>query len=304
MSRERDYTNDYEAWLAAGGDPDQGQPEPPQGVLAPPGPTPATPTAATTTPTSSTTTKPPYDPTKDPNKPPAPFPGYEWYWTDTDGWRARPINTTPITGGPTPTGSPSSSFSFEGGGWPEYNAPDFVDPGIFDPGPSFSFPDFTYEKFVGPQPDQIQNDPSFQWRMDQGRKALEASAAGRGTLRSGGTLKDVLKYGQNFASQEYGNIWNRALTEYDTNRDNAFGSWNANRGKSFDEWNSGYTGRKDAYSFGANRANSLNDFNLNNSQFDYSGRTRNMEFDRQKAFDKWLAEGNWLSDLSVAGLNS
>lgn len=306
---EREYY-DYYDWLEAGGDPayggavsnDPGQVAPPEPYVPA-----ATPTATTTT----TTAPPPYDPEKplgDKNKPPAPFPGYEWYWTDENGWRARPIggtNQAPPSAGPS-AGAPSTSADFDGGGgaWPTYNQPAFEDPGVFDPGDPFSYPEFSYADFVGPRPEQINDDPSFQWRMDQGRKALEASAAGKGILRSGGSMKDLLRYGQNFASQEYGNIWNRALTEYDTNRDNAFGSWNANRSNAFDTWNTAYTGRKDAYGFSADRANNLNAFNLNNSQFDFTGRNRQAEFDREQAFQKWLAEGNWLTDLAVGGLNS
>lgn len=52
-------------------------------------------------------------------------------------------------------------------------------------------------------------DPGYQFRMDQGSKALQASAAARGGLLSGGTLKSLDRYGQDYASNEYGNAYNR-----------------------------------------------------------------------------------------------
>ena len=44
------------------------------------------------------------------------------------------------------------------------------------------------------------------------------SAAARGVLNSGGTLTDILNYGQNAASQEYQDIWNRKYNEFDVNQ--------------------------------------------------------------------------------------
>ena len=56
----------------------------------------------------------------------------------------------------------------------------------------------------------LANDPGVQFRMDEGRKALEASAAARGGLLSGPTLAALQRQGQELSSQEYGNAWNRA----------------------------------------------------------------------------------------------
>jgi len=56
-------------------------------------------------------------------------------------------------------------------------------------------------------------DPSYQFRLDQGTKALERSAAARGGLISGNTGGALQNYGQNLASQEYSNAFNRYQTE-------------------------------------------------------------------------------------------
>lgn len=67
--------------------------------------------------------------------------------------------------------------------------------------------------------DQFQADPGYQFRMDEGMRALEGSAAARGGLLSGAAMKAIQKYGQGVASQEYGNAYGR-YTADQTNRYN------------------------------------------------------------------------------------
>lgn len=64
--------------------------------------------------------------------------------------------------------------------------------------------DYQYDKDVS---DFL--DPSMQFQMDEGRRALEASAAASGNLLSGGLLKDLTDYSQGIASQEYGRAYDR-----------------------------------------------------------------------------------------------
>lgn len=52
-------------------------------------------------------------------------------------------------------------------------------------------------------------DPGFAFRKAEGEKAINAAASARGNAVSGGALKELTRYGQNFASQEYGNAYNR-----------------------------------------------------------------------------------------------
>lgn len=60
---------------------------------------------------------------------------------------------------------------------------------------------------------QFQADPGYGFRMSEGMKALERSAAARGGLLSGATLKGVQRFGQDLASQEYQNAFNRYQAE-------------------------------------------------------------------------------------------
>lgn len=54
-----------------------------------------------------------------------------------------------------------------------------------------------------------QADPGYAFRMSEGMKGLERSAAARGGLLSGSTLKGIQRFGQDLASQEYSNAYNR-----------------------------------------------------------------------------------------------
>jgi len=55
----------------------------------------------------------------------------------------------------------------------------------------------------------IYDDPSYQFRVNQGNNAIQGSAAAQGGLLSGATLKALQNYGQESASQEYQNAYNR-----------------------------------------------------------------------------------------------
>ena len=62
----------------------------------------------------------------------------------------------------------------------------------------------------------FQADPGYAFRLAEGNKALERSAAARGMLMSGSMFKGAQRFGQDLASQEYQNAFNR----YQTNRAN------------------------------------------------------------------------------------
>lgn len=52
-------------------------------------------------------------------------------------------------------------------------------------------------------------DPGYQFRLREGQRNLENSAAARGGLMSGNFLKATTKYGQDYGANEYANIANR-----------------------------------------------------------------------------------------------
>lgn len=74
----------------------------------------------------------------------------------------------------------------------------------------------------------LQIDPGYAFREKQGELALQRSAAARGSLQGGGFAKDLQNFGQQNASQEYQNAFQR----FQTSTQNRFGNVNtvANRG--------------------------------------------------------------------------
>lgn len=98
-----------------------------------------------------------------------------------------------------------------------YKAPTTPNYQTFSPS-SFSGP-AAYVKppdFENPTASSMTIDPSYQFRLQQGQQALENNNAARG-LNTGATAKGLIDYGQGAASQEYQNIYNRALQNYQTN---------------------------------------------------------------------------------------
>ena len=71
--------------------------------------------------------------------------------------------------------------------------------------------------FTGEDFQQYQ-DPGYGFRLNEGLKALQGSAAARGGLLSGNTLRGISDYSQQAASQEYGNAYARFIGEQATRR--------------------------------------------------------------------------------------
>jgi hypothetical protein len=57
----------------------------------------------------------------------------------------------------------------------------------------------------------LETDPGYQFELAQGQQAVEGSAAARGLLRSGRTIKDLVKYAQGLASTRAGDAYSREL---------------------------------------------------------------------------------------------
>lgn len=164
----------------------------------------------------------------------SPYPGYHW---DDATQRYIPDNPVPSTGPgpnwdkytpfPTPTTpTPAAPTVPTGGG----DTP--PDPTQFAVGPLLGMPDLpnvpdaplpdlpiwkTPAPFTAPSPEEALNDPGYKFRLGQGLDALQRWAAAKGTLNDTGTAKGLMDYGQNAGSQEYGNVWNRAMDTYNTN---------------------------------------------------------------------------------------
>lgn len=112
------------------------------------------------------------------------------------------------------------------------------------------------QPFQAPTLQQLQASPGYQERFRMGQQALERSAASRGTILNAGTLKAEQRYGQDYASNEYNNLFNQDLS----GRQQQFGEYQTNYGNAWQN----YEGRYNQY---------LNAFNIKRSiDTDYWGR--------------------------------
>lgn len=63
-----------------------------------------------------------------------------------------------------------------------------------------------FQSSIGPS---FQQSPGYQFAFDQGVSAIDRGASARGLLGSGARLRELTRYGQGMANQEYGNYQNR-----------------------------------------------------------------------------------------------
>lgn len=62
------------------------------------------------------------------------------------------------------------------------------------------------QQFTG---ENLQNDPGYQFGLNQGNQAIERSAAARGGLYSGATMKALQRYGQDYGGTKFNEAFNR-----------------------------------------------------------------------------------------------
>jgi hypothetical protein len=79
--------------------------------------------------------------------------------------------------------------------------------------------------FTAPSWQEAMSDPGYQFALQQGNKSLQGSAAAGGVLRTSGTLKDLMSYGQDMATQQYGNVYNRQYALAKDQFAPQYGSW-------------------------------------------------------------------------------
>lgn len=53
--------------------------------------------------------------------------------------------------------------------------------------------------------------PGYQFRFNEGQRAVESGGAARGMLMSGGTLKDLARFGQGVAADDFNDQFNRQM---------------------------------------------------------------------------------------------
>lgn len=86
--------------------------------------------------------------------------------------------------------------------------------------------------FTAPTGIDYVNDPGYKERLAMGVDARERSAAAKGSILGGGQQKALERYGQDYASNEFGNVFNRALS--------TFGAQNQTFANLFDQYRQKY----------------------------------------------------------------
>ena len=73
----------------------------------------------------------------------------------------------------------------------------------------------------------LQSTPGYQWQLQQGQNALDASAASRGNLLSGPQRQATQQYGQNYASNYYQQLMNQlqGLSQQGQQAGGTMGNW-------------------------------------------------------------------------------
>lgn len=104
--------------------------------------------------------------------------------------------------------------------------------------------------------EDLYNDPSYQFRLQQGQKAIDRQGAASGRFLSGAQLQASSNYNQGAASQEFQNAYQRALGTFGTNSTNKLNAYNTNETNRFNAFNTNETNR-----FNASQANFTNAVN-------------------------------------------
>lgn len=127
------------------------------------------------------------------------------------GGTAPGTGTTPTTTG---TGTTTPGTTTPGGGSTQYG--NSGDTGNFPMASAAAWQRPEYAPYTAPtrsadigKPFDFFNDEGYKFRLDEGIKGIENSAAARGNLNSGNTLKSLSKFASGLAAQEYGDAYNR-----------------------------------------------------------------------------------------------
>lgn len=168
-------------------------------------------------------------------------------------------------------------------------------------------------------PTDFQGDPGYAFRLQQGQNALDNSAAARGGVLSGAQLKASAQYNQGFASNEYGNAYNRFNT--DQNRQfnqlssvagtgqvangtvanagmNAANQISGNQTGAGNAQASGYIGQSNALSSGM--SNGINSYRQGQMLDNYLSNGSNQNYAMSQA-NPWTTQGQNINAFNGAG---
>jgi hypothetical protein len=110
--------------------------------------------------------------------------------------------------------------------------------------------------------EDLYKDPSYQFRLEQGQKALDRAGLAAGRFLSGRQLQASSDYNQGAASQEFQAGYGRALGTFNTNEGNRFNAFNTNETNRYNAFSTNETNRFNAFD-----TNQQNRFNAHQANF-------------------------------------
>jgi hypothetical protein len=100
------------------------------------------------------------------------------------------------------------------------------------------FPTLSIPEFAFPTGEEVlKEDPGYLFRVGQGERALTQGRVAQGTAYTGGTLKDILNYGQAAGSQEFASAVQRRQTQWGMNKDRLLANYDAAYKNYLDQYN-------------------------------------------------------------------
>jgi hypothetical protein len=134
-------------------------------------------------------------------------------------------------------------------------------PPTFTPPPITKPEPWNYQSFIAPSPDEVNSDPWTQYQLKTGADQIQRSAAARGILNTGGTISDLMRGADEITNAGYANIFNRAAQTYGMNRQNSLDAYNVNNSTQYQDplkWN--YQSAQDTWNAQSHTFDSLNNY--------------------------------------------
>lgn len=206
---------------------------------------------------------------------------------------------TGSTGGTGGTGYPDWKMSPYGGGGGPYNFPMLSLPDMPTLPTLERYEDFVPESWKAPAPSDIYSDPSYQFRFSEGMRPIETSRAAQGLTRTGATLKALSRYGQNFASNEYDRIYNRAADSYDRTNSAKYQAWAGNRQNRLDAYDRSRSNVLDTYDRTVNKARDEFAPRMKWAELQYNRDWDVYKYQNDDEYRKWAKKGDWNNALAT-----
>lgn len=161
--------------------------------------------------------------------------------------------------------------------------------------------------FAAPTQAQLEASPGYQSRLAAGLLAKNRSAAAQGSVLNGGTQKALNRYGQDYASNEYSNLFNQDVTT----RGIADSEYGADVGNSRNAFDTNFS----VFQTGANNALAARQQTASENQAGFKNQYSSYLDDNARTLNDYLTNYNiqhtadsdmWsrLKDVSSAGLTA